>query len=159
MDRIELILRSGAFVDGGRIPAKYTCMGKDVSPPLSWQGVPGDSKSLVLIVDDPDAPDPAAPKMTWVHWVVYNIPVDVHELVEGASIDHMPPGAEEGLNDWNNIGYGGPCPPIGMHHYYHKLYALDCFLSGLNKPDKDNIETAMQGHIIESAQLVGTFIK
>lgn len=159
MDDIALILRSGAFCDGGKIPVKYTCMGKDLSPPLTWQGEPAGTKSLVLIVDDPDAPDPAAPKMTWVHWVVYNIPLDVYELPEGVSIHNLPPGTEQGVNDWNNIGYGGPCPPVGRHRYFHKLYALDTVLLGLNKPTKARVEAAMQGHIIDSTELVGTFSK
>lgn len=159
MDITELILRSGAFVDGGIIPARYTCMGKDISPPLNWQGVPADCKSQVLIIEDPDAPDPNHPLMTWVHWIVYNIPADVYELVEGANAGHLPPGAEEGLNDWNNIGYGGPCPPIGLHHYYHKLYALDCYLLGLDKPSSTVIENAMEGHIIASTQLIGSYMK
>ena len=159
MDKITLILRSGAFADGGSIPVKYTCLGSDLSPPLSWQGVPAEARSLVLIVDDPDAPDPKAPKMTWVHWVVYNIPPDAYELIEGASTNNMPAGAEQGFNDWNNPSYGGPCPPIGRHRYFHKPYALDCPLLGIKKPTKANIEKAMQGHIIESAELVGTFSK
>lgn len=159
MDKIKLILRSSAFDEGADIPIKYTCLGKDISPPLMWQGVPADCKSQVLIIDDPDAPDPNNPQMTWVHWLVYNIPPEVHGLVEGANAGHLPPNTDEGLNDWNNIGYGGPCPPIGKHRYFHKLYALDCFLLGLNKPTKAKLEAAMQGHVIESTQLVGTFAK
>ena len=159
MDNITLILRSGAFSDGGEIPTKYTCVGKDLSPPLTWQGIPAQTKSLVLIVDDPDAPDPNAPKMTWVHWVAYNIPADAGGLPEGCSSNHLPPGAEEGLNDWNNIGYGGPCPPVGRHRYFHKLYALDTFLTNMGKPNKAKIEAAMQGHIIDSTELVGMFAK
>lgn len=159
MDNIALILRSGAFTDGDEIPARYTCIGNDLSPPLSWQGVPAEAKSLTLIIDDPDAPDPNAPLMTWVHWVLFNIPVDTHELPEGASTHILPPGAIQGLNDWNNIGYGGPCPPIGRHRYFHKLYAVDCFLQKIKQPTKANIEIAMRGHIIESTELVGTFSK
>lgn len=154
-----LILRSSAFSDGSEIPAKYTCTGKDVSPPLTWQGVPAQTKSLVLIVDDPDAPDPKAPKMTWVHWVVYNIPSYATGLAEGASASNLPIGAEQGLNDWNNIGYGGPCPPVGRHRYFHKLYALDTVLLGIGKPNKTKIVSTMQGHVIESTELVGTFAK
>lgn len=159
MDNRILILRSSAFSDGSVIPAKYTCTGKDVSPPLTWQGIPAQTKSLVLIMDDPDAPDPKAPKMTWVHWVVYNIPEYARGLSEGASANNLPPGAKQGLNDWNNMGYGGPCPPVGRHRYFHKLYALDTFLTGMDKANKAKIEAAMQGHIIESTELVGTFAK
>ena len=159
MDNITLILRSGAFSDGGEIPVKYTCMGKDVSPQLTWQGVPAETKSLVLIVDDPDAPDPNNPRMTWVHWVVYNIPVAAEGLPEEASSHNLPPGTEQGVNDWNNVGYGGPCPPIGRHRYFHKLYALDTMLTITGKANKAKIEAAMQGHIIDSTELMGTFAK
>ncbi len=159
MDNITLILRSSAFSDGSEIPEKYTCTGKNVSPPLTWQGIPAQSKSLVLIVDDPDAPDPKAPKMTWVHWVVYNIPESSTGLPEGASAGNLPAGAEQGLNDWNNFGYGGPCPPIGRHRYFFKLYALDTFLLNMDQPSKAKIEAAMQGHIIESTELVATYEK
>ena len=126
---MALELVSTAFTHGGEIPAKYTCEGKDVSPPLAWQGVPDGTKSLVLIVDDPDAPDPAAPKMTWVHWVVFNLPADVAGLPEAASGKALPKGAVSALNDWKRADYGGPCPPIGRHRYFHKLYALDQGLS------------------------------
>ena len=159
MDKAKLILRTTAFTDEGKIPVKYTCMGTDISPPLTWQGVPAGTKSLALIMDDPDAPDPNNPKMIWVHWVVYNIPTDAEGLPEGAGANNLPAGTEQGLNDWNKIGYGGPCPPIGRHRYFHKLYALDCLLSGLHKPTKAKLESAMQGHIIESSELVGTFAK
>lgn len=159
MDKIELILRSSAFYEGGEIPLKYTCMGKNISPPLTWQGVPAGTKSLALIIDDPDAPDPNAPKMTWVHWVVYNISEDAGELPEGCSSGNLPVGAKQGVNDWNNIGYGGPCPPIGRHRYFHKLYALDNVLLNMGKASKSKLEAAMQGHIIESTELVGTFAK
>lgn len=156
---MTMILRTGAFSEGHDIPSRYTCAGKDISPPLTWQGVPARAKSLVLIVDDPDAPDPRAPQQTWVHWVVYNIPPDASGLPEGASTNKLPPGAEQGVNDWNRAGYGGPCPPVGRHRYFHKLYALDTVLTGITKPDKAKIEAAMQGHVIESSTLVGTFAK
>lgn len=156
---MALILQSDAFAAGGEIPPKYTCISKDISPPLTWQGVPAQSKSLVLIIDDPDAPDPKAPKMTWVHWLVYNIPVNTTGLPAGVTPDKLPPGTEQGLNDWNKIGYGGPCPPIGRHRYFHKLYALDTVLADMGICNKAKIEAAMQGHIIESAELIGTFAK
>lgn len=154
-----LRLKSNAFVDDGAIPEKYTCEGIDVSPPLHWENVPEQAKSLVLIIDDPDAPDPKAPKTTWVHWVLYNIPVDVNELTENASAAMLPQGAEQGLNDWKNIGYGGPCPPIGRHRYFHKLYALDCDIEGLHRATKKQIETAMKGHIIAETRIIGTYEK
>lgn len=148
------VLKSAAFKQGEPIPPKYTCEGKDVSVPLSWSGVPKNAKSLVLIVDDPDAPDPAAPKMTWVHWLVYNINPDSKGLAEG--IDVLP---AAGLNDWKRLPYGGPCPPIGRHRYFHKLYALDTILEGLDKPNKAKLEEAMKGHILAKAELVGTYQK
>jgi Raf kinase inhibitor-like YbhB/YbcL family protein len=150
-------IRSSAFADGGGIPARYTCRGEDLSPPLTWTGVPPDAKSLVLIVDDPDAPDPEAPEMTWVHWVVYNLPPDCGGLSE--AVQKLPHGSQEGLNDWKKTGYGGPCPPIGRHRYFHKLYALDIVLKDLNRPTKARLEKAMQGHILERAELVGTYRK
>jgi Raf kinase inhibitor-like YbhB/YbcL family protein len=110
-----------------------------------------------LIVDDPDAPDPEAPKMTWVHWVVYNIAPQTSGLLPAVEAEALPPGTEQGLNDWKRVGYGGPCPPVGRHRYFHKLYALDTVLSGLHKPTKAQVEAAMKGHIIASAELVGTY--
>ncbi len=154
-----LSLRSSVFNEDGVIPLKYTCEGDDVAPPLAWDGVPENAQSLVLIVDDPDAPDPDAPKMIWVHWVVYNIPADVKGLPEGASADILPAGAEEGLNDWNNIGYGGPCPPVGRHRYFFKLFAIDTVLKNLDTPTKAELETAVQGHVIAQAELIGTYKK
>lgn len=156
---MTLMLKSSAFGDGDAIPTKYTCEGQDVSPPLSWGGVPASARSLALIVDDPDAPDPNAPKMTWVHWVVYNLPPDVSELAEGVTSKMLPPGTQEGENDWKRIGYGGPCPPVGRHRYFHKLYALDAVLEGLDKPTKADLEKAMTGHIITQTKLLGTYQK
>jgi Raf kinase inhibitor-like YbhB/YbcL family protein len=158
-DEMTLKLVSGAFGEGESIPAMYTCQGEDVSPPLSWSGVPDQAKSLALIVDDPDAPDPRAPKRTWVHWVLYNIPPDASGLLQGVDPEKLPPGTEEGLNDWGRTGYGGPCPPIGRHRYFLKLYALDTELEGLSNPTKAQLESAMQGHVIAQAELVGTYEK
>lgn len=154
-----LTLTSNNFVNGGEMPSKYSCDGQNISPALIWGSVPESTQSLVLIVDDPDAPDPRAPKMTWVHWVLYNIPVGLNGLPEGASTAMLPRGAEQGQNDWKKIGYGGACPPVGRHRYFHKLYALDTVLSGMHKPTKSQIEAAMKGHIIEAAELVGTYEK
>jgi Raf kinase inhibitor-like YbhB/YbcL family protein len=154
---MSLTLTSDVFVHQGAIPTQYTCEGKDVSPPLKWSNLPPGTKSLALIVDDPDAPDPAAPRMTWVHWVLYNLPPATNGLPEGAR--PLPPGTLEGTNDWRRTGYGGPCPPIGRHRYFHKLYALDTVLPDLRRPDKAALEKAMQKHILERAELVGTYQK
>ncbi|MGD1982731.1 MAG: YbhB/YbcL family Raf kinase inhibitor-like protein [Chromatiaceae bacterium] len=156
---MTLSLRSSAFDDGGEIPREHTCEGDDTSPPLSWSGVPQDTRSLVLIIDDPDAPDPAAPKMTWVHWVLFNIPPDATGLAAAMTSEQLPDGTGEGLNDWQRTGYGGPCPPIGRHRYFHKLYALDKVLSAMQQPTKTEVEKAMAGHVVASAQLIGTFQK
>jgi Raf kinase inhibitor-like YbhB/YbcL family protein len=156
---MSLTLSCSAFDDGGAIPTEYTCEGADIAPPLRWSGVPAGTRSLVLIVDDPDAPDPRAPRMTWVHWVLFNLPPTMSELPEGTASDDLPPGTGEGLNDWRRTGYGGPCPPVGRHRYFHKLYALDTLLSGLDRPTKAQVEAAMQGHVIAQAQLVGTYQK
>jgi Raf kinase inhibitor-like YbhB/YbcL family protein len=156
---MSLTLRSIAFSNGGEIPSKYTCERENIAPPLQWDGVPENARSLVLIVDDPDAPDPEAPTMTWVHWLLYNIPPGTTRLDEGSSPDDLPAGAEEGLNDWNNIGYGGPCPPVGRHRYFHRLYALDSTLEGISKPTRSKLEAAMDGHIIAESELIGTYAK
>ncbi len=154
---MSLSIFSSAFEHLGEIPERHTCEGQDASPPLSWSGIPPGTKSLALIVDDPDAPDPAAPKMTWVHWVLYNIPVDASGLEE--AIRALPAGTLEGLNDWDRTGYGGPCPPIGRHRYFHKLYALDCVLPDLHRPDKAKLLRAMDGHVLAHAELIGTYRK
>ena len=156
---MALTLHSSAFTQGAGIPARYTCEGADISPPLSWSGVPQGTQSLVLIVDDPDAPDPRAPKMTWVHWLLYNIPPDTDNLAEGAGGGNLPSGTETGINDWKKAAYGGPCPPIGRHRYFHALYALDTMLSGLQRANKARLETAMKGHILAQAELMGTYEK
>lgn len=152
-------LTSSVFTANGAIPSRYTCEGQDVSMPLAWSGVPAGTKSLVLIVDDPDAPDPKAPKMTWVHWVLYNIPPGTSSLAEGIPSSALPAGTREGLNDWKRHGYGGPCPPIGRHRYFHKLYALDTVLPAMENPTKTDLEQAMKGHILGKAELVGTYQK
>ena len=152
-------LTSTAFKDGGSIPRVHTCEGEDLSPPLVWEGVPPGTLSLALIVDDPDAPDPAAPRMTWVHWVLYNLPPDATHLSPGASETVLPPGTRTGLNDWGREGYGGPCPPVGRHRYVHKLYALDAVLPDLGEATKAELERAMEGHVLGLTQLVGTYEK
>jgi hypothetical protein len=150
-------ISSSAFPRGGSIPARYTCDGDDVSPPLAWNDVPEGTRSLVLIVDDPDAPDPAAPKMTWVHWVLYNLPADSTGLPEGVAPADLPSGTEEGLNDWKRTGYGGPCPPIGRHRYFFKLYALKVVLPFTDPLTKAELLEAMEGQVLDEAVLMGTY--
>ena len=152
---MTLQLTSTAFSHGDLIPALYTCDGRDVSPPLSWTGVPLGTKSLALLVYAPDAPDPAAPKRTWVHWVLYNLPAEATGLQQG--VVNLPTGTGEGVNDWHHTGYGGPCPPIGRHRYFFKLYALDTLLPDLGSPTRTGLEKAMQGHILGDAELIGTY--
>src|SRR5512141_51351 len=142
---MPLALTSPAL-NGGEIPSVHTCEGKDTSPPLGWSGVPAGTRSLALIVDDPDAPDPKAPKMTWVHWVLYDIPATATGLPAAVAAKDLPPGSREGKNDWKRTGYGGPCPPIGRHRYFFKLYALDIVLPDLCGPTKAQLEKAMEGH-------------
>jgi Raf kinase inhibitor-like YbhB/YbcL family protein len=156
---MPLTIASPAFAAGGSIPAVYTCEGKDVSPPLTWSGVPAGAKSLALIVDDPDAPDPAKPKMVYVHWVLYNLPADSLGLPEAAAVGGLPAGSRDGTNDWNRTGYGGPCPPIGRHRYFFKLFALDRVLPDLGHPTKKELLQAMEGHILEQAEMIGTYQK
>jgi Raf kinase inhibitor-like YbhB/YbcL family protein len=154
---MEFTIASTAFEDGGSIPARYTCDDVDVSPALEWADVPEGTESVALIVDDPDAPDPAAPKMTWVHWVLYNIPAATSGLPEGTTSGDLPSGTLEGLNDWQETGYRGPCPPIGRHRYYFKLYALDRWLPDLGETNKVEVEEAMDGHVIARAVIMGTY--
>lgn len=150
-------LESAAFAPHGTIPRKHTCQGADLSPPLKWDGVPPGTRSLALIVDDPDAPDPNAPKQTWVHWILYNLPPETRSLEEGQA--SLPEGTREGLNDWKATGYRGPCPPIGRHRYFHKLYALDTTLPDLGRVSKADLEAAMSGHVLARAELIGTYEK
>jgi len=154
---MSLILKSPDFVHLGEIPKAFTCDGEDNSPALNWAGVPINTKSLVLIVDDPDAPDPAKPKMTWVHWLLYNLPPTAAGLPKAVAATELPPGTRQGKNDWNRTGYGGPCPPVGRHRYFHKLYALDIELPDLHSPNKAQLEAAMAGHIIGQTELIGTY--
>lgn len=156
---MAFMISSSVFTQNGAIPAQYTCEGKDSSPALTWANPPKGAKSLALIVDDPDAPDPQAPKMTYVHWVLYNLPPESTGLPEGVAKSDLPVGTKEGKNDWGKTGYGGPCPPIGQHRYYFKLYALDSMLPDLNNPTKPELIHAMEGHILEKAELMGTYQK
>jgi Raf kinase inhibitor-like YbhB/YbcL family protein len=152
-----ITLMSEAFNDGSEIPPKYTFDGDNVSPPLAWTGVPAEAKSLALVVEDPDAPDPAAPQRIWTHWLLYNLPPDTAWLQEGTAADRLPDGAKEGLNDWKKPGYGGPKPPIGRHRYVHKLLALDIALPDLSNPSRAELEKAIQGHVIEQGELIGLY--
>ena len=147
-------LESSDFTEGGAIPSRSTCEGDDVSPDLRWSGAPGGTRSFALIVDDPDAPDPAHPKMTYVHWVLYDVPAATTALARGESGI-----GESGVNDWKRTGYGGPCPPIGRHRYFFKLYALDTTLPALSRPTKGELEQAMKGHTLAEARLMGTYEK
>ncbi|QEY61995.1 YbhB/YbcL family Raf kinase inhibitor-like protein [Metapseudomonas lalkuanensis] len=150
-------LGSTAFTHNETIPALHTCDGRDLSPPLIWTEPPAGTRSLVLIVDDPDAPDPDAPKMTWTHWVLYNLPPTAGILPEGVQDNALPPGTLQGLNDWQRTGYGGPCPPIGNHRYFHKLYALDKTLPDMRRPTKAMLIHSMDGHILAQAELIGRY--
>jgi Raf kinase inhibitor-like YbhB/YbcL family protein len=155
---MAMTLTSSAFKQNDQIPSKYTCEGDNISPPVAWSGVPEITKSLVLIIDDPDAPDPKAPQRVWVHWVVYNMPPGAKGLPENTSKAGLPQGTVVGLNDFKKTEYGGPCPPIGRHRYFHKLYALDNTLD-LRSGTKSQIERAMQGHVLANTELIGTYQK
>jgi Raf kinase inhibitor-like YbhB/YbcL family protein len=154
---MTLTLSSPSFLHENTIPSRFSCDGEDISPQLTWAGLPAGTKSLALIVDDPDAPDPAAPKMTWVHWLLYNLPPSASGLPEHVSSDNLPIGTLQGINDWHRTGYGGPCPPIGQHRYFFKVYALDAVLPDLKQPTKARLEKAMQGHVIAYAELIGKY--
>lgn len=154
---MTMVISSPSFAPGGAIPRVHTCEGEDTSPALVWTGVPAGTRSLALIVDDPDAPDPAHPRMTYVHWVLYNLPPTCAGLAEGVTPEALPAGTREGLNDWRRTGYGGPCPPIGTHRYFHKLYALDTVLPDLATPTKADVVQAMDGHVLAQAELIGTY--
>jgi Raf kinase inhibitor-like YbhB/YbcL family protein len=147
-------LKSPAFKAGEAIPREYTCDGRDAAPALAWSDAPAGTKSFALIVDDPDAPDPKAPKMTYVHWVLYDIPATETSLPKGSK---TPAAARDGKNDWKKTGYGGPCPPIGRHRYFFKLYALDALLGDLKTPAKQQLLDTMKGHVLARAELMGTY--
>lgn len=154
---MPLSISSPVFTPSGPIPKQYTCEGEDRSPPLEWTDAPAGTKSLALIVDDPDAPDPKAPKRTFVHWVIVDLPANGTGIAEGAAGEGLPAGARQGKNDWNREDWGGPCPPIGRHRYFFKLYALDKKLDKLTAPSKAELERAMEGHVLERAEVVGTY--
>jgi hypothetical protein len=141
-------IESPVFENQEEIPSKYTCDGQDINPPLEFSEIPERTKSLALIMDDPDAP-----MGTWVHWILWNISPERREISENS----LPPGAIEGKNSWGRIGYGGPCPPSGSHRYFFKLYALDTQLELSSQADKAELEKAMEGHILEKAELIGLY--
>ena len=154
---MSLTIISPSFSNNGIIPLRHTCDGLDISPALKWTGVPEAARSLVLIVEDPDAPDPIAPKTRWVHWILYNLPVASSGMPEGVSASDISSIARQGLNDWRRLGYSGPCPPIGVHRYFFLLYALDVMLPDLRHPIRAALQSAMQNHVIECADLVGRY--
>jgi Raf kinase inhibitor-like YbhB/YbcL family protein len=154
---MALSLTSPNFKPMGPIPVRHTCDGDDISPPLAWTHAPGGTQSFVLIVDDPDAPDPAAPKRTYVHWVLYDIPATVSALAEGVKTADLREGMRDGSNDWKRTGYGGPCPPIGRHRYFFKLYALDRKLGNMGAATKADVQQMMANHVLDTAELVGTY--
>ena len=150
---MDIKITSSAFEDGGLIPAKYTCDGADVSPPLQWNKVPEGTKSIALICDDPDAP-----MGTWVHWVIFGLPADIRELAEDVPPDKtLPNGARQGTSDFGRIGYGGPCPPSGTHRYFFKIYALDRELDLPAGARKRDLLKAVEGHILGQGELVGKY--
>jgi Raf kinase inhibitor-like YbhB/YbcL family protein len=152
-DKMAFVITSTAFKHEGMIPQQYTCDGADISPQLAWSGGPQGVQSFALICDDPDAP-----VGDWVHWILYNIPPDVHELKEKIANDPMlANGAKHGFNDFRRFGYGGPCPPGGTHRYFFKLYALDSTLTLPAKATKQDVLTAMKGHILAQAELMGKY--
>jgi Raf kinase inhibitor-like YbhB/YbcL family protein len=154
---MALTIQSPAFGPMGAIPRKYTCDGDNIAPALQWSGAPEGAQSFALIVDAPDAPDPAAPQRVFVHWVLYDLPRTSSGLPEGATADTLPAGTREGRNDWDRKGYGGPCPPKGRHRYFFRLYALDRLLGDLRTPRKADLEAAMANHMLGTAELVGTY--
>lgn len=154
-----LQLSSAAFMHGDAISMRYTCDGNDVSPPLAWSDIPDGTQSLALIVADPDAPDPDAPRLTWYHWVLYDIPPQLSELPEDANPQRISTAIRNGLNSWKHTGYDGPCPPVGRHRYFFHLYALDQKLDMQGPPTAEALHEVMQGHIIAETALMGTYAK
>lgn len=154
-----LVIRSAAFAEGGEIPVRHTCEGEDLSPQLEWSGAPAGTRSLAVVVDDPDAPDPAAPRTIWVHWVLYDLPPSAGGLPEGVSRAALPAGTREGLNDWKRTGWGGPCPPVGRHRYFFRLFALDAQLGDLRVPTRATLDDALRGHLLAQAATMGTYEK
>ena len=156
---VPFAIESPSFTHQGEIPKRFTCEGEGVSPELQWSQPPDGTQSFVLIVEDPDAPDPKAPKTTWVHWVLYNVPAEARGIREAVTEDGLPEGTRQGRNGWKRTGYSGPCPPIGRHRYFHQLYALDTRLPDLKEPSKTDLERAMEGHVLARVEIVGSYRK
>jgi Raf kinase inhibitor-like YbhB/YbcL family protein len=152
-EKMEIKITSSAFKEGGMIPARYTCDGADISPPLQWEAVPQTTESIALISDDPDAP-----VGTWVHWVIFNIPAETTKLDENIPAEKvLKNGARHGTNDFGRIGYGGPCPPGGTHRYFFKIYALDTMLDLPAGATKAQLLKEMDGHILAEGRLIGKY--
>jgi hypothetical protein len=156
---IPFQLTSPRFQNGEKIPVAYTCEGDDLPPPLHWEGEPPGTRSFALVMQDPDAPDPEQPKATWTHWVLYNLPPNIHDIPESMLPESLPTGAREALNDWKRMGYGGPCPPVGRHRYFYRIYALDTVLPDMGHVTWKQLERALQGHILAQTELIGTYEK
>ncbi|WNG54044.1 YbhB/YbcL family Raf kinase inhibitor-like protein [Archangium gephyra] len=156
---IPFQLTSPRFQNGATIPIAYTCEGDDLPPPLHWEGEPPGTRSFALVMQDPDAPDPANPKTTWTHWVLYNLPPNIHDIPESMLRESLPEGAREALNDWKRMGYGGPCPPIGRHRYFYRVYALDTVLPDMGHVTWKQLERALEGHVLAQTELIGTYEK
>lgn len=152
-------LTSPSFAPSQPIPARHTSDGDDASPALAWTEPPAGTQSFVLVVHDPDAPDPRAPKRDWVHWVLYDVPGSTRSLTEGAAAAALPRGTREGRNDWGEPGWRGPSPPVGRHRYFFELHALDCALPDLGPASRRDVEAAMKGHVLGTAALMGTYEK
>ena len=150
---MKITVTSSAFSEGGIIPVKYTCDGEEISPPISWEKIPPQARSIALISDDPDAP-----AGTWVHWVIYNIPSETNGLPEKVpAVTKLGDGSFQGINSSHKIGYDGPCPPSGTHRYFFKVYALDTKLSLPAGATKKSLEEAMEGHVLGQGQLMGRY--
>jgi hypothetical protein len=154
-NKMDIKITSSAFENECIIPAKYTCDGVDISPPLQWEGIPEGAESIALICDDPDAP-----MGTFVHWVVFNLPADATQLDENVPSEKtLPNGAKQGTSEFGKIGYGGPCPPSGTHRYFFKMYALDAQVDLEAGASKSELLKAMDGHIVAQGQLMGKYKK
>ncbi len=154
---MSLTLSSPDFAHEGPIPTRFTCDGEKISPALAWSGAPEGTRSFALIMQDPDAPDPAAPERTFIHWVLHDLPPTTRSLPVGVKSDDLPEGSREGVNDSEHTGWTSPCPPIGRHRYYFRLFALDRMLGDIGTPTASDLERAMISHILATTELMGTY--